>query len=324
MGKAKRNREKREAESADTEPGGQEDTASQPLSFELKQMRARDHLQDMNQVVQRWAQVCLETLREEPDPEEAGYFCAWIDPAPIDSDLLSVQLGDCLQCLRSSLDHLAFELATTFTSPLTDEIEKRSEFPIFGDERGDGSTRFHACRSKGARAGEPIPSSGVAKIAGIDPAAQTVIEGLQPYHRGKEFDSDPLWVIHELNRLDKHRLLHVVTWAMEGATFPVAGPNLPKSEWPRNVAAIGRSDGQPSVLQIAGGEVSGEGRALVARWPMIPIDPSKEMHMGFKPVLGVVFDPATPLVGGRPVLDTLMQLHDYVITDVFAPLRPFL
>jgi len=296
---------------------------SNARSFELKLARAHDHLQDAHKQVQGWLDACLSSLREEPDPEEAGYYRAWITAPDIDLQLLSLRIGEGLQCLRSALDHLAFELATVFTSSLPDDIEKDSEWPIFGDAEGKGQARFHQLRSKGGLAGQPAPGSGVAKIRGIDPKAQAIIEGLQPYHRGHAYVLDPLWRLQELNRLDKHRLLHVVARIMEGATMPVAGPRLPKARWPRNVAALGRADGQPFILDIRGGTAP-KGRTLVARWPMLPIDPRKKMHMGFRPVLNVIFDAATPLVGNTPVPDVLREVEKHVTSRVIPPLVGFL
>jgi hypothetical protein len=57
---------------------------------------------------------------------------------------------------------------------------------------------------------------------------------------------------------------------------------------------------------------------------MSPIDPSKKMHMNFKPVLDIAFDVATPLVGGSSVLGTLSDLHNYVVSEVIPPLVCFL
>ena len=280
--------------------------------------RAHAHLKDLETKRDAWIKAALETVVEEPDPEGSGYYAAYVTPPVPDHASLSLKAGDCLQCLRSALDHLAFELAAAFTSPMTHEIEQDSEFPILGNKDGRGQERFNQRRAKGALAGQPAPGSGLAKTRGMDPAAQAVIEGLQPYHRGNQYESDPLWQLSFLTNIDKHRTIHVVGTVMEGATMPVGGPNLPV-----NVAALGLASGEPFMLEIKG-DIAAEGRTKVARWPMIPIDPGKEMHMGFKPVLDIAFDFATPLVGGKGTGITLGNLHDYLLSDVFPPLIPFL
>ncbi len=282
-------------------------------SFELKLARAVEHLEDVRDPLERWHKACLNSLREKPDPDEPGYYCAWIDAPEIDAQRLSLSIGDCLQCFRSTLDHLAFELASAFTIPVTKEIEQDSSFPILSDVN----------RSGAFGQGPDKWLSAKAKVCGMHPDAQTVIEGLQPYKRGQAYETDTLWRLGQLNNIDKHRALHVATRVMKGASFPVNGPNLPKSQWSRNVAAIGRADNKPATINIGGG-FAAEGRTRVARWPMLPIDPSKEMHMNFKPVLGVTFATGTPLVGDDFVLDVLGEIHDHIMGAVLPRLERFL
>lgn len=283
-------------------------------SFALKLARAHHHLQDIDEQVQGWLDSCFDSLREEPDPEQPGYFCAWIDAPALDTQLLSLRLGDCLQCLRSALDHLAFELAAAFTVPMTDEIEKNSAFPILSDVDKHGNFGIGPTKWGSALASE---------VMGIDPNAQAEIERLQPYKRGQAYDTDRLWQLNAVNNIDKHRRLHVVTRVMPGASLPVPGPNLPRAHGPRNVAAIGLASNEPFTIEVKG-DIAAEGRTLVARWPMLPVDPSKKMHMGFRPVLDVVFDPATPLVGEESVGGTVRALHDHITANVVPPLARFL
>ncbi len=299
-------------------------------SFELKMHRAYKHLQDLKAERDGWIDTALKTVVEEPDPEGSGYYAAWVIPPVPDHASLSLTAGDCLQCLRSSLDHLALELATSFTSPLPDEVEKDSEFPIFGNRDGRGQERFSQLRSKGVLAGQPAPSSGLSRIRGIDPKAQAIIEGLQPYHRGNAYESLPLWQLTFLNNIDKHRTIHVVGASMQGALLSVPTRENPRDAWV-NVKAIAlpewenetepfRKSAQITIYD----EIAAEGRTKVARWPMVPIDPRKKMYMNFKPNLDIAFDFATPLIGGKSVYDTLGDLHNYLLSDVFPPLLRFL
>jgi len=286
--------------------------ASDARGFELKFAHAQDHLHEIEELIQGWMDACLKTVREEPDPQEAGYFCAWIDAPQIDSRRLSLLIGDCLQSFRSALDHIAFELAAAFTVPMTNEIEKDSSFPILSDEDttgfGRGPHKWHSSWSK---------------VRGIDPAAQTVIESLQPYKRGRAYSGDPLWILGELNNIDKHRVLHIAGSLMHGALMPVNGPSLPRERWSTNVKAISRADGQPFNIEIKGARAP-EGRTLVARWPMLPINPGQPMHMNFQPALDVIFETDTPLVGGRPVSEILGEIHDHVAGNVVPPLVGYL
>lgn len=278
----------------------------------MKMAHAQNHLRDMEKLVQGWIDACLQSLREEPDAEEAGYFCAWIDAPEIDAQRLSLLIGDCLQSFRSALDHLAFDLASAFTVPMTDDIEKDSTFPILSDV--DRSGIFGKGPHKWVSA-QP-------KVRGMDPAAQAVIERLQPYKRGQSYDADPLWRLGELNNIDKHRVLHVASRVMNGATMPMNGPALPVEEWSVNVRAIGTEKG-PSTIRIPG-DIAAEGRTLVARWAMLPIDPRVPMYMNFRPVLDVVFASDAPLVADAPVRDVLREIREHIAGDVLPPLVGFL
>lgn len=282
---------------------------------ELKLAHAQDRLDEIAKLIQGWLDACLETLREEPDPDEPGYFLAWIDAAEIDSHTLSLLIGECLQAFRSTLDHLAFELASVCPVPMTDEIEKRSAFPVLG-----GVSKF----GKRVNPASQWASSLGNELRGItNPLIQAEIERLQPYHRGDAYSEDTLWVLTELNNVDKHRVLHVARRAMEGASFPKNGPALPRDQWSTNVRAIGLDPPREATIKI-GGEIAADGPTQVARWPMLPIDPSKPMHMNFRPVLDVLFAAGTPLVAEESVLDVLREINDHIVSRVLPPLVPFL
>jgi hypothetical protein len=269
----------------------------QARSFELKLRRAEYHLKNVGEQVEGWREACYETASEEPNPEYPGYCSAWIDAPALDYRLLTLRFGDAIQCLRSALDHLAFELALAFTVRMTNDVERDSGFPILSDvdrrgALGQGPAKWRA--------------SGHVKVRALDPAAQTVIEQLQPYHRGHAFETDPLWVLATLNNIDKHRALHVLTRVMSGATFPLSR------------VAMKLLGGNVYVM----GGIAAEGRTEVARWPAEITGPG-QVQVGFRPRLDVVFDPSTPLVGGE-TLASGWDLYDYVVRDVVPKLAPFL
>jgi len=82
--------------------------------------------------------------------------------------------------LRAALDLLAFNLASVYTVPLSDDVAESSEFPIFGDEDRQGNTGVGATRFNSAsNAGIPNRGSGLYKIRGVNPGAQTIIEALR-------------------------------------------------------------------------------------------------------------------------------------------------
>ena len=111
---------------------------------------------------------------------------------------LSIIIGEILYQIRSTLDHLVYQL-TLSNGGTIKELES-CEFPIF-----DTSDAFHRHRgSKSLALG-----SGLYKMRGVNTTAQTIIEGLQPYKSGANSTIHPLWVLHKLCNIDKHRRLYL-------------------------------------------------------------------------------------------------------------------
>jgi hypothetical protein len=85
--------------------------------------------------------------------------------------------GDAIHNLRSSLDHLAYELVLSNGMSPT----KQTSFPIFDDE---ATYRSH-------RAG---------RVKGMAPLAIAAIDGIKPFQGG----ANELWILHSLDIADKH------------------------------------------------------------------------------------------------------------------------
>lgn len=124
-----------------------------------------------------------------------------------------VLAGEIVHHLRSSLDHVAWMLSS--------ERSQRAKgsnaiaFPILIEEPTDE----HELRSYNR------------KIQGIaSPDALTLIKHLQPYNATKPLD-DPLAIIHEFDRIDKHHNLVIVETSWEvGFRLPlswiISGSNI--------------------------------------------------------------------------------------------------
>lgn len=108
---------------------------------------------------------------------------------------IALGIGDTIHNLRATLDHLAWFLALQ-KSPTP---PRKTEFPIFWREAD-------------------YLRDSPAKLRGIPTPAHTIIESVQPYHRGHEAAAkrDPLWIIHQLDIDDKHRLPTLVAMAAGG------------------------------------------------------------------------------------------------------------
>ena len=110
--------------------------------------------------------------------EYHGHF-----PAP--PLMLSVIVGDCLHNLRSSLDHIVYQLVIINGQlPTTANM-----FPIC--ETPDGFNR-QIRRNR---------------LSGVPGHAQTLIEHLQPYNTGQAPGLNNLWCLNHLVNIDKHRSL---------------------------------------------------------------------------------------------------------------------
>jgi hypothetical protein len=121
------------------------------------------------------------------------------EPIP---EQIPIRLSECIHHWRASLDNFAYIISRRHSGHTSG-----SEFPIFLDPV------VFAERQKN---GLPGRRSGLYKIRGMKPSAQTVIERLQPYSGGQA--NDPLWMLHELSNADKHRLFHAMGSVLEGST----------------------------------------------------------------------------------------------------------
>lgn len=98
--------------------------------------------------------------------------------------------GEIIHHLRSSLDHIAWQLSS---EQYRQDHPTAIEFPIFEKRPINGDDR-----SKYQR-----------KIKGISsPSALKLIENLQPYHENSPLDSK-IFIIHKMDIFDKHRAIVV-------------------------------------------------------------------------------------------------------------------
>jgi hypothetical protein len=283
---------------------------SKSLDYDLKRERAFKHLHDLDIEVQGWINGDHHSVRPEGDPQRGTRWLVTAEQPP--RDPFSLLIGDALHNLRSCLDLLAYALASAYTRPLPVDIADTSEFPIFGDEdrAGNSGVGFNFFHNVKRKTGDPAPGSGLYKIRGWNPAARTEVERLQPYHRGTKFRADPLWVLHELDRISKHRLLHGTVAALEGTFW-----NPTESV---NVAAL-----SSGVIESMTGIVDTD-TPFAAFPPFIPTDPSKDMHVEITPALDIAFAKGTPCVAEESILKTLYGLYVHVAGTIIPAFTRFL
>jgi hypothetical protein len=342
VSKGKRNREQRIA--GKTKPTAS--APSVPFDHELKLRRAHQHLQNLDAEVTSWLNSHRYSVRYEfdldashlPDEVPDGFYMlggpvyipeqgpgtlpegipfgqgmvtvyATAEQPP--TDPLGLLIGDALHNMRSALDALAYALTLASGKPVSDDVRYRSEFPIFGDEdrkgtAGVGSTRFHNLDGKG----NPARGSGLSKIEGWEAGAQAIVERLQPYHRGQSFRSDPLWILQELDNVNKHRLLHPTAASFAGTHWDL--------QRFKNIRAMG-----PGFIQSFGGAVETDtpiGRIV----GLHPIDRDAEMQVDIDPAMDVALSKEAPSGAGEPVRVTLGNIYMHIRDNVLPLLVGFL
>jgi hypothetical protein len=217
------------------------------------------------------------------------------DPVP---DRLRLIIGDCVHNLRSTLDHLALALASRHTPVMTPKQIAGSEFPVFGDRSMTGKEE-------------------VSKIGCIAPPAQAIIKSLQPHHQGSRYRDHPLWQIHDLDRIDKHRALALcVTVPRSGdGGIEIAGVGITypgETEW--NI--------QRDSLYFVSAPGDMEVDAVFAKYAAIPIYPDREMRLNPSLPLKVAFAKGSP-AAGQSVVPALQGLCDFVGNVVVPQLAKF-
>jgi len=146
-----------------------------------KSDRAKKHIAELQKAV-------LEFLNSEPykvgakrDPQTRNliYYVTSVRNTP---QAIPVIIGDILQCFRSTLDHLAYQLMLVSGAGFD---EHKVRFPVGRD--------FNSYKSERGRV---VPS--------LRKDAQDAIDAVEPYAGGK---GALLWTLHNLNNIDKHRTI---------------------------------------------------------------------------------------------------------------------
>ena len=226
----------------------------------LKLDRAKEHLDDLVLEIKRFYKTNPYdgVIQDNPETQQREFRVTQADPLP---DSLAVISGDVLHNLRSALDHLAWQLVLANGG----EPNSNTAFPVWRSE-----SKFKSSRP------------GYAK--GVSKAALDILYGLKPYKGG----NDALWRIHQLDIVDKHRLLLTVAMRHESVILDL-GSLLNSPNFPSVPVAINPAEKQVievgSVLFVAplGDETHDDVKAnfeVAIREPEIPIYESltKALH----------------------------------------------
>lgn len=255
----------------------------------------------------KWAQVHLETLyasvdefiRQKPykftDDYDANTreYRVRVERTKDFPSEWPLWLGDALYNLRSSLDHIVYAIARKADS----SIDHTSvEFPIvrtFDDFEGNKARNIQV--AKGVRALMRVP---------IPVAAMDAIRDLQPY-QGRYGDdgshTHPLWRLHHLNRVDKHR--HFLLHGTRALSMSVSNPPH------LNITEFGI--GVPFV----------EGAVVFRATVDSAFDGKPDVRPHFRPTIALA---EKGLGENLFIRDTLDEIHDHIRDVVIPKLKTFL
>lgn len=152
----------------------------------LKFERARRHLGVIHEAIDEFVSTAYEGSASYCEVDTGNYALKLGEIRHPDHGL-AVIVGDFLHNLRSALDHLAFQLV---------------RFPVEdgGDKTPEDKISFPLCDTPASFERSKW------KVRGSAPGVEAIIEGLQPYSVAQQ---PFLWLLHELNNWDKHRVLHL-------------------------------------------------------------------------------------------------------------------
>jgi len=188
-------------------------------------------------------------------------------------------IGDCVHNLRSTLDHLAHELVT-LGGGVPQTGRSGTQFPILDSLVGPngGRRKVHISTARG-------------KVA---PEVFAFIEGLQPYNRPNNPLDHPLWVLSELDNMDKHRTLALTGVALSDFALGING----LQDLNVHFAAVGFSGPFDENTELA-------------TWNATVTGPDPQMDMQPRGAIEVALAPPC-IKAGEPLIATLQSLRDYV------------
>jgi hypothetical protein len=276
---------------------------------ERKLQQATKHFEQLDAQLDGWEKGNGYTLRVQPDPEPPRYIIRAQVIRPVEDEPFPLVVGDFLQNARSALDYLAGALGDVGAGGcMSDRDALVTMFPI-------------------ARSPERFAQLAKGRLPTISEPVRTVIEDLQPYETGGDlWNIEPLWLLNELARLDRHRFLHVGYERVGNLGLnPRTSRNVRVEDFfaidgPFDLADIDAiEEGDPTVDEYG---------AKLATFSAFPIDPDEEIHMDWESAIEITFDrdrlPETlTLAEGVPIISWLRLIVPEV-REVFRALAPFL
>ncbi len=259
------------------------------LGVRLKLKRAKEHITEFEQAVGAFKKDKVCVLGTKRYPGQPNFRAVYIKSIKKIPDRLAIIAGDALFNLRSALDHLAMAF---WLNAGNHGNCRHVSFPI-----ASSASRYRAESDR--------------RMKDFDFNAKKAIDVIQPYQGG---NGHSLWVLNELNNIDKHRLLLTVAMSMqpfnhgEAANRHLKRLGHPEANF-RDLYIVQKKDGdlmdcisykQPNVLYaIKSGDV-------ITGFPK-----DSDYYKDVKPIFEVAFD-ESQVGDGDTGVKTLNDLLEFV------------
>ena len=250
-------------------------------------IRAHEHLQTLT----RESQKIVETLNREGieggEETSSGDYVWRVRAESSITTHICTTAGDFIQNLRAALDYLITELSDPGQ-------RSRSEFPIF----------LRPCEGK-----DGLNQRAKTKIATIPSDAQDIVENLQPFADREEADAKthPLWLIHDLDRIRKHRRLLAIPFAVQSVGIGLNRDNT-----------LGQRSFVVGKMRLSTGRFK-DGDVV----PRVSSPYSAKTVTNMRLNVGFVLSLAEDGVEWGPIDEQLNSLYDYAVHEVLPQFEPF-
>ena len=272
-------------------------TADQRLALIWPKVeRAKKYILDLEAAIAAFRKTEPYTVGTKRDPQtrKLVYYMTRVDPVPLDIAAIS---GDVVHNLRGALDYLhqhLFMIGTGTSAPSKDVA-----FYIDGDPNPNH-----------------YKTSAPAKVQGLRQDAIDALRRIEPHKGGTGHN---LWILSELNNIDKHRALVMVGSAYRSMSF-----------WPiaqRSMATI------PGAVAIPDEVARVMHEALFIRpadalCPLkagdelfidaVDAEPNQQMQFRFDIAIN-----EPQVIESKPILEALHQLVEFV-SDIVKDFKPLL
>ncbi len=186
------------------------------IGVRTKIQRANRHIEELDDAIQRFrkADLCEIAANRYPDLEGQQVHAIVVANDPLVPPEIAVVFGEVLFNLRSALDQLAFALCPT--AGLPPGTIGNIYFPI-----ADSPAKYVTAGAEVKRLAKP--------------EAVKVLDRVQPYKGG---DGEILWVLEQLNNIDKHRLPLTVAFRLDTMDWaPMTAESMRQGGYPEAVIA---------------------------------------------------------------------------------------